>query len=165
MTVPDRLGASDLQAYMDQNSIRGEIIRLDQPTPTVPDAARAVGAAPEQIVKTILFQVNGEPALGIAGGTTPIDRRVIAGQYQVGRKQVKIAPPETVLEILGYPVGTVPPFGHRRKLPAMLDQALLGLEEIYGGGGEINALVRMAPAHLAEVTGAVITDLLSPPKS
>ena len=42
MTKPE-LGAADLEAYMHQHGIPGEILHLDAPTPTVQSAADAVG--------------------------------------------------------------------------------------------------------------------------
>ena len=75
-------------------------------------AAAALGVAPGQIIKSLLFLVRDEPVLVIASGDTLVDWAVLASRYGIGKKQVKLADAETVLRLIGYPVGGVPPFGH-----------------------------------------------------
>ncbi|MFQ5616943.1 MAG: YbaK/EbsC family protein, partial [Anaerolineales bacterium] len=127
--------------------------------PTVESAAQAVGAHPDQIVKSVLFLIRGEPLLAIAYGTTRIDRRNIATRYGVGRKRVKLAGAETVLQITGYPVGAVPPFGHPQPIPTLLDPGILEHEQVYAGGGSGSALVRLVPKDILRITNAEIVPL------
>ncbi len=94
----DKMGPADLQAYVDQHGISGEILYLDDRTPTVEIAARAVGTRPEQIAKSILFLIDEQPVLAITCGIAYVERRAIAALYGVGRKRVKLALP-------GYRVG------------------------------------------------------------
>ena len=157
------LNSSDLAEFMESQDIGGEIVYLAQHVLTVEDAARAVGTTPDQIVKSLLFLIDGEPVMAIACGTTHVDRRPIAARYGVGRKRVKLADADTVLEVTGYPVGAVPPFGLRQPLPTLIDQDVLLHAEVYAGGGEINALVRVSPQEIMAVTDAVSMDLNTPP--
>lgn len=158
-----RLGPEDLRAYMQTNAIPGEIVRLDTPTPTVGAAAKAVGADPDSIIKSILFLVDDRPVLAITSGIARVDRRAIAALYQVGRKRVKLASPEAVLKISGYEVGAMPPFGHREPLATLLDSRVLEKRLVYGGGGAEDNLLRLAPADIQTATGARVADLLNPP--
>ena len=73
MLTPD-----DLQRFMDKHNISGEILFLDEPTLTVEAAAQVVKTQPEQIIKSVLFTINTKRVMAIAGGTRPIERRVIA---------------------------------------------------------------------------------------
>ena len=157
------LTPADLQAFMDQNAIPGEIVFLNTPTPTVETAARAVGTEPEHIVKSILFTIDDEQVLAIASGLLLIERRVIAARYGVGRKRVKLASPDIVLAITGYPVGTVPPFGHRSPVGVLVDPQVLEMKEIYAGGGAPNALVRLKPEDILHITQADVMDLHTRP--
>lgn len=120
----------------------------------------AVSANPEQIIKSILFMVDGDPVLVIACGLSTIGRRAIADLYGVGKKRVKLATPEMVLEISGYEVGAMPPFGHRQPLTTLIDRRVLDVPEAYAGGGAENALIRLNPQDILQVTGAKILDLL-----
>ena len=137
--------ASDLAEFIEQNEIAAEIVVLAQETPTVEAAAEAVGVSPDQIVKSVLFMVKkGEqelrPLLVIANGMLGVSRR-----------RLRMARAAEVESVTGYPVGTVPPFGHKEKLPTLLDRAVLRQEEIFGGGGAISALMRLSTEELQRV--------------
>lgn len=153
----------DVQAFMDARAIAGEILLLDVPTPTVETAARAVSALPQQIIKSLLFVVNSQPVLAITCGTGNVDRRAIAAFFGVSRKKVRLASPDEVLEIAGYPVGAMPPFAHVYPLTTLIDPQVLQQPYVYGGGGAESALLRLAPSELLRVTGAKVLDLASPP--
>jgi len=157
------LGPDDLQAYMQHNNIPGDILHLEVPTPTVAAAAQAVGTAPDQIVKSILFLVDRHPVLAVTCGQTVVDQRVLASFYQVGRKKVKLATPEQVLQETGYEVGAMPPFGHHTPLPTWMDVRVLAQTEVFAGGGAENALVRLKPDDILHATGAQVVDLLNQP--
>ncbi len=147
-------------SYMAARQIAGEIQRCAGPTPTVEAAARELGVSPGQVAKSLIFLVAERPVVVIACGLEPVDRRPIAACFQVGRKQVKLAGSETVLELTGYPAGTVPPFGYPRPLPTLIDRRILNQDVIYAGGGEENAMLRIGVADLVKATQAKIIDLL-----
>jgi prolyl-tRNA editing enzyme YbaK/EbsC (Cys-tRNA(Pro) deacylase) len=156
----DKLGVGELRGFMQAHGVQGEIMYLDVLTPTVEAAAQAVQASPEQIIKSILFMVNDQPVLAVACGLTAIGRRSIADLYGVGKKRVKLATPEMVLEISGYEVGAMPPFGHRQALSTLIDLRVLDQSVAYAGGGAENALVCLDPHEILRVSGAKILDLI-----
>jgi Cys-tRNA(Pro) deacylase len=153
------LTSTDLQQYIDTHQINATILPMAEHTPTVPDAARALGVEPEQIIKSLVFVVKGDPLLVISNGLSKVDRRKIAAYLGVGRKQVKFAGAEQALAITGYVVGSMPPFGHRQLLPTIVDPAITELDVIFGGGGDINAMLRLTPAELVRVTVAELWDV------
>jgi prolyl-tRNA editing enzyme YbaK/EbsC (Cys-tRNA(Pro) deacylase) len=155
-----KLGVHELAGFMKAHGVQGEILHLSVPTPTVEAAAEAVNASPEQIIKSILFMVNGQAVLAVACGKSSIERRAIADLYGVGKKQVKLATPEMVLDISGYEVGAMPPFGHRQTLTTLIDKRVLDSSESYAGGGAENALVRLNPQEILRVTDARVLDIL-----
>lgn len=157
------LTPSDIQAYLESQGFTGEILFLEVPTPTVEAAAMAVGTTPQQIVKSILFIAGDEPILAVSCGTDRVDRRAIAAVCGVGRKKVKLASPEIVLEVSGYEVGAMPPFAHRQKIKTLLDQRVLGQPVVFAGGGAENALLRLSPEDILQSTGAQVLDLVNPP--
>jgi len=158
------LTPADLQVFMHQHTVAGEILILDTPTPTVEAAAAAVGTRVENIVKSVLFTIDERRVLAVTCGTDPIERRAIAILYGVGRKRVKLAPPEIVLQASGYPVGTVPPFGHPAPLETLIDPRVLEQAQVYAGGGDHNALVRLDPAEILRISGGQVLDLHARPR-
>jgi prolyl-tRNA editing enzyme YbaK/EbsC (Cys-tRNA(Pro) deacylase) len=148
------LTQADLAAFIIRADIAAELVAMLVETPTVPAAAAALGVAPAQIIKSLLFLVRDEPVLVIACGDATVDRRILTERFGVGKKQIKLAGADEVLMILGYPVGGVPPFGHTKAVPVLLDRAVQAWDVVYGGGGDDHTLLRIAPDELARVTNA-----------
>lgn len=155
------LGPEDLRAFMGQARIEGTIIDLPVATPTVAAAARALGVPEDTIVKSLLFVIEPDQAvLAIAPGPQRVSTSAIAAWLGTSRKRIRLASPQDALQFSGYEVGTVPPFGHRRKLPVCMDRALLEMREVYAGGGGQNSLLRIDPAEIARITGAEYLELV-----
>jgi Cys-tRNA(Pro) deacylase len=150
------LTSTDLQHFINTHQIQATILPMDEHTPTVPDAARALGVAPEQIIKSLVFLLKGEPLLVINNGLAKVDQRKVAVRLGVGKKRIKFASAEQALVITGYVVGSMPPFGHRQKLRTFVDPAITELDVIFGGGGDINAMLRLTPMELLRVTEAEV---------
>jgi prolyl-tRNA editing enzyme YbaK/EbsC (Cys-tRNA(Pro) deacylase) len=150
---------ADLACFIAANTIAAEIVPVASETPTVPAAAAALGVETSQIIKSLLFLIKDQPVLVIASGETMVDRSILAARFGVGKKQIKLADPETVLRLTGYPAGGVPPFGHPAPLTTLLDRAVLAWDTVYGGGGDDRTLLRVAPGELARVTRAEWVDL------
>jgi prolyl-tRNA editing enzyme YbaK/EbsC (Cys-tRNA(Pro) deacylase) len=158
--MPVLLTSTDLENFIHYSDIQGEVVRLQTPTPTVETAAQAVGVTPERIIKSILFLVDGQPLLVIAGGKARVDRRKIAARYGLSPKRVRLASPGEVLDLSGYEVGSMPPFGHLNPLPTLMDRRLIGYErDYYAGGGGENVLLRILPAEILRISQAEVLDL------
>lgn len=153
------MNSEDLQHYIDTHGIDAAILPMDGHTPTVGDAARELGVGPDQIIKSLVFRIDGEPLLVINNGLARVDRKKLATFLQVGRKRVKFAKPEEALDITGFIVGSMPPFGHKQKLRTVVDTAVARLDIVYGGGGSVDAMMRLTSADLLEVTGGELVDL------
>jgi len=153
------MNSNNLQDFIDQNRILAAIISLDEHTLTVEDAARALKVATDQIIKSLVFQVNGNPFLVINNGLARVDRKKLAAFIGVGRKKVKFADPDAVQKMTGYVVGSMPPFGHKSRLRTLMDPAVIRQETVYGGGGDINATMKLATDVLRQATQAEVTEL------
>jgi prolyl-tRNA editing enzyme YbaK/EbsC (Cys-tRNA(Pro) deacylase) len=151
--------AADLAAYIKENEIAAELLFLAEETPTVAAAAAAVGAHPDQIGKSILFLVDGRPILIIANGATRLHYKRLADHLGVSRRRIKLANAGQVAALLGYPVGTVPPFGHKQQVLILIEARVLDQTELYAGGGALNALIHLTTAELQRCTGAQVVSL------
>jgi len=97
---------------------------------------------PEQIVRSILFQVrDGEFIMVLMAGRDQIDWKKL--RQLVKRSRVRMATEEEVLEVTGYRVGTVSPFGVKSQFQVMLDASVLREEEISIGSGVRNVAIIM----------------------
>ena len=153
------LNIESLERFIEVHEIEGRIIRLNVPTPTVESAAHAVGTTVDRIVKSLLFLIEGQPTLVITPGTDRVDNKKIAKHFNVSRKRIKLADPQTVLAVTGYEVGAVPPFGHQRTLSVILEERIFQQELVYAGGGSKEALLEVRPEEILRVTNAVVLNL------
>jgi prolyl-tRNA editing enzyme YbaK/EbsC (Cys-tRNA(Pro) deacylase) len=159
---------SDLQEFITANALTAQWLADIGHTPTVPAAALALGVASEQIIKTLLFLVDAPAAdttpgerppaavVVISNGERRVDTRLLASHLGVSKKRVRLAPAETVLRMLGYPAGGVPPFGHATTLPVILDATVLTAAAhydgvLYGGGGDDRTMLRVTLTELLKV--------------
>ena len=158
----ERLDSAHIAAYLHQHNLVGELVQLTTHTPTVDDAARAVGTTVDRIIKSVLFLADGVPVLVIANGTARVDYKRVADNLNVSRKRVKLADAAAVLAITGFPVGTVPPFGHSTRLRTLIEASVLEQAEVYAGGGAIDTLLRITPAEIVRATEAETVQVVSP---
>ena len=154
----DKLNKYDrkLYDYIAQNDINAEHLVFEKSCHSVQEAADAVGASPEDLVKNLCL-IDDAGSLIVA---------IVKGEDQVSTKKagraLGIAPPRiaTVEEILkktGYPCGGVPSFSY--KAYYLVDQRVMEKEFVYTGGGSEYSLVRISPAELVKANGAQVVNI------
>ena len=139
---------ADLSRYIEQHRIDARLITDIGDTPTVPTAAAALGVGVDQILKTLLFYVQKQPYVVISHGVEPVPARVLADHFGVGKRQIKLARAEQVLAETGFPVGGVPPIGHRNPNPVIMAQSILDYDVVFGGGGDDRTMLRIPVSEL-----------------
>jgi Cys-tRNA(Pro) deacylase len=138
--------------------VPGELIRPGDPTATVEAAAAALGVKPEQVIKSLLFLVDGSPYLVIARGTARVNTSKLL--QALGAREARLAKKVEVEAITGFPVGGTPPFGHRQSVPVLIDHGVSDLEEIYAGGGADDVMLRLKVVDLLQATQGRLLDLI-----
>ena len=160
----EELGDTELMAWLDARGVVARLLVPGVPTPTVPAAAAALGVTVDAILKSLVFLVCGEPRLVIAAGEDRVRYPALAELWGVSRRRVRLATPAEALAISGYAVGAMPPFGHRRPLPTVVDtRAVLPERTVYAGGGSRGALLEIRTDELLRVTAATPSDLTHHP--
>ena len=121
------------------------------------DAAMAIGVDLGQIVKSLVFAVDGEPVVALVSGDNLLDEEKLAGVAGADRAWREDA--DTVRDATGFPVGGVPPFGHREPLRVFVDEDLLEYEELWAAAGTPHCNFAITPAELVRATGGRVCDL------
>jgi prolyl-tRNA editing enzyme YbaK/EbsC (Cys-tRNA(Pro) deacylase) len=130
---------------------RFEVLEFDASTRTAEDAAAAIGCSVAQIAKSLVFRAQGGgPVLVVASGAHRVDEKRIAAL--VG-EPISRADADFVRETTGYSIGGVPPVGHSTPPVALIDEALMAFGEIWAAAGTPNAVFRLTPTDLIELTG------------
>lgn len=145
-----------LRKYIFENDIDAEVISFQQSTHSVAEAAEAVGADPEDFVKSIcMVAMGGKLIVAIVRGEHRASTNRVAKALGIPRP--RIAEPDEILEFTGYPVGGTPGFGYDALF--LMDQKVLEKEKVYSGGGSSNALTYISTEEMKRVNGAQVVRL------
>ncbi len=118
-----------------------EVQVLPDSTRTAAEAAAACGCEVGQIVKSLVFVVDGEPTMVLCSG----DRRVTAVD---GRP----ASADEAREATGFAIGGIPPLGHDTELPTIVDESLQRFDRVWCAAGTPHAVFETG---VAELLGAL----------
>lgn len=138
-----------------------EVIRFPAGTRTAEDAARAVGCEVAQIVKSLVFMVDGDPVVTLLSGADRLDPERLA--EAMGGSQVRRADGDEVRAATGYAIGGVPPLGHPTGLQVFIDEHLLAQAEVWAAAGLPDAVFRVTPDALERASGARRASLAADP--
>lgn len=125
-------------------------------TRTAEDAARAIGCDVAQIVKSLIFTVDGRPVVALVSGANRVSPARLAA---LAGGPVTKADADLAREATGYAIGGVPPFGHTTMLPVFMDPDLARHEVVWAAAGRPDAVFSITPAQLAELSGARVEEL------
>ncbi len=131
--------------------------RFPEGTKTATDAAAAIGVTVGQIVKSLVFGVDGEIVMALVSGSNQLDEKKLAAA--AGGAKCARVDADVVRDATGYPIGGVPPFGHANQLRVFVDPDLLQYDEVWAAAGTWNDNFGVAPADIVRVAGGVVTDL------
>jgi prolyl-tRNA editing enzyme YbaK/EbsC (Cys-tRNA(Pro) deacylase) len=139
---------------------RFAVLEFDASTRTAGEAAAAIGCTVAQIAKSLVFRgESGRPILVIASGAHRVDEKRITTEVGEGAAR---ADAEFVRAATGFAIGGVPPVGHRTTPFVLIDDALMRFGEIWAAAGTPNAVFRLTPAELVELTGGRIAAIARP---
>ena len=124
---------------------------------TAADAAAAIGVDVGQIVKSLIFGVDGEIVLAYVSGSNQLDERKLAAA--AGGTKCARVDADIVRETTGYPIGGVPPFGHKTHLRVFIDPDLLQWPEVWAAAGTWHDVFGIEPHKLVEASEGLVTDL------
>jgi Cys-tRNA(Pro) deacylase len=126
-------------------------------TKTAVDAANAIGVDVGQIVKSLIFAVDGEVVLAYVSGSNQLDEKKLAAA--AGGSKCARVDADRVREATGFPIGGVPPFGHTTHLRVFIDPDLLQYDEVWAAAGTWHDVFGIEPRQLVEASEGMVTDL------
>ena len=144
--------AARLAERLRRRGLEIEVTTLADSARTALLAAAALNVEVGQIVKSLVFERNGQPVLVLCAG----DRRVDAD-----RLGLEPANADRVRGVTGFSIGGVPPLGHDQELETLIDVSLKRFELVWAAAGtphevfgiETVALIAAIPqAHVVDVS-------------
>ncbi|MCB2172184.1 hypothetical protein KQH65_05560 [archaeon] len=147
-----------LRKYIEEHEIDAELLTFNQSTHSVADAAAAVGAEPEDFVKSIaMIGPDNQLIVAIVKGEHRASTSRVSKALKIERP--RIAQPDEALEKTGYPVGGTPAFGYEAIF--LIDPKVMEKEKVYSGGGSERALTLMSPEEMQRANGAKLARVRS----
>jgi Cys-tRNA(Pro)/Cys-tRNA(Cys) deacylase len=131
------------------------------PVRSLEQAAEERNQRPEQVVRSILFRLAQDSYLMVAvAGPRQIDWKAL--RQAVGQSRMTMASPDEVLQVTGYEIGAVAPFGLPTPMRIMLDESVLREDVVSLGSGVRGTAVVLSTADLRRALGEVeIVNVLS----
>ena len=137
---------------LEKLNIPHQVFRHENPLRSFEQAAEERQQRPEQIVRSILFQIRPDVfVMVLVAGRDQVDWRKL--RHLVGRSRVRMATEEEVLEVTGYRVGTVSPFGLKNQVKVLIDASVLKEEEVSLGSGARQIAIIMKSTDLRRALG------------
>lgn len=154
---------SALKVYQAAESIglQIEIVEFTRSTRSAAEAAAAISCHVSQIVKSLIFTVNGSPVLTLVAGDNRLDDRKLADLLGVGRKKIGRADADFVKSTTGFSIGGVPPFGLAASVPVFMDIDLTYHDIVWAAAGTPHAVFAITPKELQTASGAMVAELKS----
>ena len=122
---------------------------------TALQAAEAMGAAPAQVLKTLMLKADGRPVCAVIASDREVSLKRLAAA--VGAKAAEMMRPPDAERRTGYRVGGISPFGQRTPPSAfVVDKEALREDVVFVNGGQRGLEIRIAPTDLAAALGTVV---------
>jgi prolyl-tRNA editing enzyme YbaK/EbsC (Cys-tRNA(Pro) deacylase) len=151
---------SSTQRVLAELSARGletDILISPTSTRTAAEAAASLGTTVAQIVKSLVFLVDGQAVLALMSGVNRLDEAKLANA--VAGEKVTRANADQVRELTTFVIGGVPPVSVNPDVRVVFDLDLLQYPVVYAAAGTPNHNFAVEPARLADIARATVADL------
>lgn len=145
---------------LDAAGVRHEIreYEVDESDLSAPHVAAAIGMPPEQVFKTLVARGDRTGVLmACIPANAELDLKALAKAS--GNRKVELVAVKEVLGLTGYIRGGVSPVGTKKPYPLYLDETAELWDAIAVSAGVRGMQMVLAPADLARVTEATITEI------
>lgn len=148
-----------LANFLKERGIGAEIIDTGVETPSVVASSEALNLSRKKILKTVIFQSDAGIVAALARGDQMVSEKKLA--RSIGAETIELASPKVVRGTTGYDVGGVPPVGHdnREDILYVMDEKLLGSDEIYAGGGDKRSQLNIEVSDILQLVDPLIADI------
>jgi prolyl-tRNA editing enzyme YbaK/EbsC (Cys-tRNA(Pro) deacylase) len=158
MTSPLSTTAQRVQAALRALGSDAVIIEHPEACRTSAEAAVVLDCTLGQIAKSVIFKgtTSGQSILVIASGANRVDTKKVAA---VADEMPSKADADFVREHTGFVIGGVSPIAHAKPGKVLFDRDLLQFDAVFPAGGTPQAMFRIDPKELLEISRATLADV------
>ena len=137
---------------LDQLDVPHQVYRHAGPVTSLEQAAEERNQRPEQVVRSIVFRLSkGEYVMVLMAGPDQISWSAL--RAYLGRSRLTTASREEILQVTGYELGAVAPFGLPTPMRILIDVSVLEQEELSLGSGVRGTAIIMKSEDLFTALG------------
>ena len=146
-----------VSAYAAERGVAIAVTRFPATTRTAQDAAREIGCAVAEIVKSLVFLADGVPVIVLCSGADRVDEAKLTSALRT--TGIRRATADEAKAATGFAIGGVPPFAHASGLRVIVDDGLLAFDTVWAAAGLPDAVFPIAPAELVRLSAATQADV------
>jgi Cys-tRNA(Pro)/Cys-tRNA(Cys) deacylase len=122
------------------------------PISSIEQAAAERNQEINQVVRSILFRCNqGDFFMALVAGKARLNWKNLRQHFQ--RSRLTTATPDEVLQVTGFEIGTVNPFGLSADIPLLVDDSVLAQPAVSLGSGVYGTAIMITTKNLLKALG------------
>jgi Cys-tRNA(Pro)/Cys-tRNA(Cys) deacylase len=146
--------STPVTCYLDERGIPHRFFRHQGVVHSLEQAAMERGQRPGQIIRSILFRLSrGGYVMVLMAGPKQVAWPAL--RKHLGTSRISMATEAEVLEVTGFSLGAVSPFGTLHPVRVLMDKGILAEEEISVGSGVRYTTVIMQREDFLQALGEV----------
>lgn len=150
-------GFAAVRRSLDEHGVDYEIVR-HEPTGSALAEARAYGAQPHRVVKTIGLWTNGQLRVVALPASERLDMRRV--RQLLGDRGARLATEnELSRELPDLDAGALPPFGAPAPPLELVDRRVLSCNWVLANGGDHRHSLRVSPLEIVRLSYARVVDI------
>lgn len=122
-------------------------------------AAQALGEPPSRVLKTLMAELDGKPVCAVLPSDREVSMKKLAAA--LGGKSATMMKPADAERLTGYHVGGISPFGQKKAVPTVIEQAALSEPHVFINAGQRGYQLRLDPADARRAMKAVAAPLVA----
>ena len=120
--------------FLDECGVGYRFFRHAGVVHSLEQAAAERGQRPEQVIRSIVFRLSrGGYVMVLVAGEKQVSWQAL--RHHLGTSRISMATEAEVLQVTGFPLGAVSPFGTKQSLRVLVDQGVFREDEISIGSG------------------------------
>jgi Cys-tRNA(Pro)/Cys-tRNA(Cys) deacylase len=150
----DEIISTPVTRFLDECGITYRFFRHPGAVHSLEQAARERGQRLEQIIRSIVFRLSrGGFVMVLVAGEKQVSWQALRLHLRTSR--ISMATEAEVLQVTGYPLGAVSPFGTKQPLRILVDREVYQEDEISVGSGVRYTTVIMHQKDFVQALGQV----------
>lgn len=147
-------GSTPVSLALTELRIPHRVFKHPGPVHSLEQAARERAQKPSQVVRSILFRLsNDQYVMVLVAGPVQVSWPLLR-QY-LGTNRITMAKEEEVIQVTGYPIGAVSPFGLPAPLRVIADPSTFAESEVSIGSGVRGTTIILDSLDLRRALGSV----------